>query len=162
MDFILRQWATQRPDLDVSPMAVIGRLKRVSLLVDGELRRTFATHDLDRSSFDVIATLRRSPEPHSLTPAELMESAMVTSGAITQRLDRLEKRGLVVRRPSEVDGRSVRVTLTEAGRQLVDETLPDHLATEGRLLAALSPAERTALAETLRKMLESLGDRTAG
>lgn len=162
MDFILRQWATQRPDLDVSPMAVIGRLKRVSLLVDGELRRTFATHDLDRSSFDVIATLRRSPEPHSLTPAELMESAMVTSGAITQRLDRLEKRGLVVRRPSEVDGRSVRVTLTEAGRQLVDETLPDHLATEGRLLAALSPAERTALADTLRKMLESLGDRTAG
>lgn len=162
MDFILRQWATQRPDLDVSPMAVIGRLKRVSLLVDGELRRTFATHDLDRSSFDVIATLRRSPEPHSLTPAELMESAMVTSGAITQRLDRLEKRGLVVRRPSEVDGRSVRVTLTEAGRQLVDETLPDHLATEDRLLAALSPAERTALAETLRKMLESLGDRTAG
>jgi DNA-binding MarR family transcriptional regulator len=143
-------------------MAIIGRLKRLSLLVDGELRRTFATHDLDRSSFDVLATLRRSPEPHSLTPAELMESAMVTSGAITQRLDRLEKRGLVVRRPSELDGRSVRVTLTETGLQLVDQTLPDHLATEQRLLAALSPAERTALADTLRKVLESLGDRTAG
>jgi DNA-binding MarR family transcriptional regulator len=162
VDFILRQWAAQRPDLDVSPMAIIGRLKRFSLIVEGELKRTFAAHDLDRSSFDVLATLRRSPEPHSLTPAELMESAMVTSGAITQRLDRLEKRGLVVRRPSELDGRSVRVTLTEAGRALVDETLPDHLATENRLLAALDQDERAAFADTLRKVLESLGDRTAG
>ncbi|MFC0624126.1 MarR family winged helix-turn-helix transcriptional regulator [Kribbella deserti] len=158
VDRILEQWHIQRPDIDASPMAVIGRLSRLSLLVDGELRRTFALHDLDRPSFDVLATLRRSNSEHSLTPAELMRSSMVTSGAITQRLDRLEARGLVSRAPSPTDGRGVVVTLTEAGLALIDKALPDHVATEHRLLAALSTEERDALAGTLRTLLESLGD----
>ena len=160
VDQVLAQWSERRPDLDASPMAVMGRLKRLAQLVDGELRRNFAAHDLDSASFDVLATLRRSNAEHSLTPAGLMRSSMVTSGAITQRLDRLESRGLVTRTPSETDGRGVRVTLTEAGLKLIDAVLPDHVATENRLLEALSGPEREALADTLRTLLESLGDKT--
>lgn len=158
VDHVLDQWAQQRPDLDVSPMAVLGRLSRLQQLVGNEQRKTFGAHDLDRASFDVLATLRRSDPPHSLTPTELMRSSMVTSGAITQRLDRLEARGLVDRRPSDSDGRGVRVELTGAGKELIDAALPDHLATEQRLLAALPPADRDALAATLRTLLLALGD----
>ncbi|WP_319020183.1 MarR family transcriptional regulator [Streptomyces peucetius] len=161
VDLVLRQWGAQRPDLDVSPMAVIGRLSRAGQLIGAELARTFAEHGLDRASFDVLATLRRSGPAHRLTPAGLMRSAMVTSGAITQRLDRLEARGLVTRTPSESDRRVVHVELTREGLALVDRTLPDHLATEHRVLAALTGPERRGLAGTLRRLLESLGDTAA-
>jgi len=161
VDRVLMQWRAERPDLDASSMAVIGRLKRLSQRVEAELRRTFTAHDLDAASFDVLATLRRNGAPHRLTPAELMRSAMVTSGAITQRLDRLEGRGLVTRSPNESDGRGVYVALTEEGRALIDKALPDHIDTENRLLSALSRSERDALAGTLRNLLESLGDTTA-
>lgn len=160
VDLVLRQWAAQRPDLDVSPMAVIGRLSRVSLLISAQLRATFAAHGLDPASFDVLATLRRSASPHQLTPSELMRSSMVTSGAITQRLDRLEGRGLVTRTPSESDGRGVLVALTGEGRALIDRALPDHVDTENRLLAGLTDTRRDALADTLRELLVSLGDTT--
>jgi len=160
VDRVLEQWAEQRPDLDVTPMAVIGRLSRVTLLIRAELRRTFSAHGLDGASFDVLATLRRSAAPHQLTPAELMRAAMVTSGAITQRLDRLQARGLVTRAPSGSDGRRVHVALTDDGRALIDQAMPDHIATENRLLAALTRTERDALAEALRHLLESLGDST--
>jgi DNA-binding MarR family transcriptional regulator len=160
VDLVLAQWSEQRPDLDASPMAVMGRLKRLAQLVDTELRRNYAAHDLDAASFDVLATLRRSNAEHRLTPAGLMRSAMVTSGAITQRLDRLEARGLVTRRPSETDGRVVQVTLTEKGLKLIDAVLPTHVAIENKLLAGLSGQERETLAGTLRTLLESLGDRT--
>jgi DNA-binding MarR family transcriptional regulator len=160
VDLVLAQWGERRPDLDASPMAVMGRLKRLSQLIDSELRRNFAAHDLDSASFDVLATLRRSNAEHSLTPAGLMRSSMVTSGAITQRLDRLEARGLVTRKPSETDGRGVQVTLTQAGLDLIDAVLPTHVATEDRLLAGLSAAERSQLADSLRALLESLGDKT--
>ncbi|MCE6997948.1 MarR family transcriptional regulator [Saccharothrix sp. S26] len=159
VDLVLGQWHAQRPDLDVSPMAVIGRLSRLARLVDAELGKTFASHGLDRASFDVLATLRRSAPPHRLTPTELMRASMVTSGAVTQRLDRLEARGFVVRSPNEHDGRGVVVALTDAGLDLIDRVLPDHLATENRLLGALSPGDRTALADTLKQVLESLGDK---
>ncbi|MEV8442886.1 MarR family transcriptional regulator [Actinosynnema sp. NPDC051121] len=158
VDLVLGQWHAQRPDLDVSPMAVIGRLGRLGRLVDVELGKTFASHGLDRASFDVLATLRRSAPPHRLTPTELMRASMVTSGAVTQRLDRLEARGLVARTPNEHDGRGVVVALTDAGHELIDRVLPDHLATENRLLGALSKRERAALADTLKRLLESLGD----
>ncbi len=138
-------------------MAVIGRLSRVSQLIGAELRRTFSAHGLDAASFDVLATLRRSGR---LTPTRLLRAAMVTSGAITQRLDHLEARGLVTRTRSESDGRGVDVALTADGRALIDQALPDHVDTESRLLAALTATERDALADTLRKLLESLGDTT--
>lgn len=158
VDHVLEQWAAQRPGLDVSPMAVIGRLSRASLLIGADLRRTFSAHGLDAASFDVLATLRRSAPPHRLSPAELMRSSMVTSGAVTQRLDRLQARGLVTRTPSESDGRGVDVALTDEGRALIDQALPDHVDTENRLLAALTQTQRAALADTLRDLLESLGD----
>lgn len=160
VDHVLEQWAGQRPDLDVSPMAVLGRLSRLTRLVDVQLRRTFTAHGLDGAAFDVLATLRRSDPPHSLTPAELMQSAMVTSGAITQRLDRLESRGLVTRAPSESDGRSVRVQLTADGLELIDRALPDHVNTESLVLSGLTREQRDTLADTLRALLESLGDST--
>ena len=139
-------------------MGVVGRLARVQRLVEGELRATFARHDLDPASFDVLATLRRNASAGALTPAGLMRSGMVTSGAITQRLDRLEERGLVRRVPSGSDRRSVLVSLTASGLALVDAALPDHVATEDRLLAGLDAAQREQLASTLRTLLEHLGD----
>ncbi|CAN5427436.1 MarR family transcriptional regulator [soil metagenome] len=160
VDRVLEQWAEQRPDLDVSPMAVIGRLSRLSLLIGAELRRTFGEHGLDPASFDVLATLRRSGPVHRLTPAELMRTAMVTSGAITQRLDRLQARGLVTRTPSESDGRVLYITLTDEGRALIDRALPAHVETEQRLLSALTRRQRDGLADALRNLLESLGDST--
>ncbi|MEV6910373.1 MarR family transcriptional regulator [Amycolatopsis sp. NPDC051071] len=141
------------------PDGVIGRLSRLARILDGELRKTFARHDLDRSSFDVLATLRRSG---TLTPADLMPSAMITSGAVTQRLDRLEERGLVVRAPDETNGRRVLVDLTEKGLDLIDRALPDHVETEHRLLGAVSAGERDELAALLRNLLQSLGDVAEG
>lgn len=158
VDMVLAQWAAQRPDLDVSPMAVIGRLSRLARVVDARLSRTFASHGLDRASFDVLATLRRSDPPHRLTPTELMASSMVTSGAITQRLDRLAARGLVTRTPSAKDGRSQEVSLTPEGYALVERVLPDHLATEQGILAPLDAEARAELATTLATLLANLSD----
>lgn len=158
VDMVLTQWAAQRPDLDVSPMAVIGRLSRLARVVDARLGRTFASHGLDRASFDVLATLRRSDPPHRLTPTELMGSSMVTSGAITQRLDRLAARGLVTRTPSAKDGRSQEVSLTAEGFALVERVLPDHLATEQRILAPLDASARAELAATLATLLAAMAD----
>lgn len=154
LDRVLEQWAAVRPDLDASPMGVIGRLSRLARVLDTELARTFAEHDLDRSSFDVLATLRRNDRP--LTPAELMRSSMITSGAVTQRLDRLAARGLVTRTPSPTDGRVVHVSLTAEGLALIDRALPDHVANEHRILAELTDDDRAALADLLRRLLASL------
>ncbi|MEU4192207.1 MarR family transcriptional regulator [Kribbella sp. NPDC026611] len=159
VDLVLEQWATQRPDLDASPMGIIGRLSRLNALFDTAIRRNFARYDLDRASFDVLATLRRSNSEHRLTPAGLMRSSMVTSGAISQRLDRLEARGLVTRTPSETDGRGVTVTLTAEGLELIDKVVPTHVDTEHELLDGLSAGERDQLASLLRTLLESLGDK---
>jgi DNA-binding MarR family transcriptional regulator len=152
VDAILAQWADARPDLDPSPMAVIGRISQAARLIDQHLKVSFEVHGLDAAGFDVLATLRRTPG-HRLSPSELMHTAMVTSGAITQRLDKLEARGLVLRSRSDADGRGWHVTLTAAGKRLVDRALPDHLATEERLLANLSGAQRAALAGALRTFI---------
>ncbi|GAA3395079.1 MarR family winged helix-turn-helix transcriptional regulator [Cryptosporangium minutisporangium] len=157
VDGILAQWHRERPDLDVSPMAVIGRLSRAAVAVDARLARNFAAHGLDRASFDVLATLLRNGPPHRLTPAALAADSMITSSAVAQRLNRLEARGLVARAPNPEDGRGSLVTLTPAGKAAVEETLPDHLATEEELLADLSPAERTVLADLLARLLRSAG-----
>jgi len=156
VDRLLAQWRAERPDLDVSPMAVVGRLSRVARHVDAAQRATFSHHDLDPAAFDVLATLRRTGDPYALTPGDLMRSAMVTSGAITQRVDRLQARGLVRRSPHPDDGRVVLVSLTPSGLALVDRVLPEHLATEERLLAGLTRRQRDALADLLRTLDGSL------
>ena len=158
VDAILDQWAHARPDLEVSPMAVIGRISRAARLIDQQLKLTFDKHGLDSASFDVLATLRRTLPDHRLSPGELTRIAMVTSGAITQRLDKLEARGLVKRSRSRSDGRGSDVSLTAAGRRLIDKALPDHLATEERLLQGLSPKQRGALIEGLSALIADTGN----
>ncbi|MFE3515399.1 MarR family winged helix-turn-helix transcriptional regulator [Streptomyces sp. NPDC059166] len=158
VDRVLAQWAEQCPGLDTSSMGVIGRIKRLARIVEAEQRAVFGAHDLDPAAFDVLATLRRSPAPHRLTPAELMRSAMVTSGAITQRLDRLEERELVTRTRRAEDARSVHVSLTPAGRKLIDRVLGDHVENQNRLLSGLGEGQRERIADDLRDLLESLGD----
>jgi DNA-binding MarR family transcriptional regulator len=157
VDLILEQWARERPDLDCSPMGVIGRISQLQREVHLAQRATFARHGLDAPSFDVLAALRRAGPPYQLTPTALMRTALVTSGAITQRLDRLEERGLITRGRSDSDGRAVVVTLTDSGRGALDDALPDHLATEQALLAGLSDADREQLTGLLRRMLVALG-----
>ena len=154
---VVDQWAAERPDLDASPILVVGRLHRVALALTTELVRLYNAYGLGEGDFDVLATLRRSGDPYELTPSELMEQTMVTSGAVTKRLDRLEGAGLVERRVSEGDRRSRIVALTDAGRALMDRAVPEHLANEDRLLSSLSRAERDTLALLLAKLAASLG-----
>ena len=157
LDRILEQWRAERPDLDCSPMGIIGRISQLQREVNLAQRATFARHGLDVPSFDVLAALRRAGPPYQLTPTELRRTALVTSGAITQRLDRLEERGLITRERSRDDGRAVVVSLTDAGRQALDAALPDHLDTERKLLDGLSDDDREQLAGLLRRFLVTLG-----
>ncbi|MEV5709106.1 MarR family transcriptional regulator [Actinoallomurus sp. NPDC052274] len=158
VDQILGQWARERPDVDAWPMGIVGRITRLSRLLDRELKDFFAGYGLEHWEFDVLATLRRSGPPYELTAGALNRAAMVTSGAITNRIDRLAAKGLVERVPDEEDRRSVRVRLTERGRTTVDEIVGPHVANEVRLLASLGPDEREGLAVLLRGLLKSLGD----
>ena len=154
---VVEQWQAERPDLDASPILVIGRIHRLAIALDSELLKVYAAHGLGDGDFDVLATLRRSGPPYELTPSELVEQTMVTSGAVSKPLDRLEGAGLVERRVSHGDRRSRIVGLTRPGRELIDRAVPAHLANEARLLAALSDRERTQLAGLLGKLAESLG-----
>jgi DNA-binding MarR family transcriptional regulator len=157
VDLILEQWSRERPDLDCSPMGIVGRITQLQREVFLAQRATFARHGLDAPSFDVLAALRRAGAPYQLTPTALMRTALVTSGAITQRLDRLEERGLITRERSDEDGRAVVVTLTATGRAALDAVLPDHLETERQLLEGLPSADRALLADLLRRLLVGLG-----
>ncbi|MGW2251272.1 MarR family winged helix-turn-helix transcriptional regulator [Kitasatospora sp. NPDC001660] len=158
VDDIVDQWARARPEIDSGPMALIGRLRRLNLRVDSALREYFAQHGLDTSEFDVLATLRRSGEPYELNARALLKAAMVTSGAITNRVDRLSAKGLVERRPCPNDRRAVLVRLTPEGRETVDALLLGHVQNEERLLAALDRGERAQLDGLLKKLLVAHGD----
>ncbi|MDX8516230.1 MarR family winged helix-turn-helix transcriptional regulator [Mesorhizobium captivum] len=153
----IEQWRKERPDLDVSPMGVIGRLSEVASLISRErLAPLFARFDLQSGEFDVLATLRRSGAPYALTPTELYEATMVTSGAMTARLDRLEKAGLIQRAPHPSDRRGVVVRLTEKGLALVDDALTAHVANEHAILAGLTSEDREVLAKLLAKLIGSM------
>lgn len=153
----IEQWQRDRPDLDVSPMGVIGRLNEASSLIARDrLAPVFARFGLQSGEFDVLATLRRSGAPYALTPTELYEATMVTSGAMTARLDRLEKAGLIQRAPHPSDRRGVVVQLTEKGRELTDEALTAHVANEHEILAGLTREDREMLARLLEKLIGGL------
>jgi DNA-binding MarR family transcriptional regulator len=137
-------------------MRVIGRIHRVGALLDAGLRPVFAEAGLGNGDFDVLATLRRAGAPFTLTPTDLSASMMVTSGAVTKRIDRLEAQGLVRRTVAPDDARGRLVALTPAGRRLVDRLVERHLHNEDRLLAALDDSERHQLAALLRKLLLDL------
>lgn len=154
---IQQQWARERPDLDTSGMAVIGRLHRLADALHGELRPVFERAGLSDGDFDLLAALRRAGDPFSLTPGQLAETTMITSGTVTKRVDRLVAAGLVTRDRVDHDGRQRRITLTPAGRRLVDEVVEAHVANEERLLSGFSDMERTRLTTLLTRWTTSLG-----
>jgi len=158
VDRIAEQWAHERPDLDVGPMLVVGRLHRAADLLDQELRTVFARAGLGNGDFDVLASLRRAGAPYKLTPTELAGTTMVTSGAVTKRVDRLVKDGLVERSVSETDGRGRVIALTAKGKRVQEELHPQHLANEARLISVLDADEQRQLAGLLSKLLLSLED----
>lgn len=158
VDRITSQWNAVRPDVDVSPIDVIGRVSRLSRLVDRRLAENFARYGIENWMYDVLATLRRSGEPYDLTAGDLVRQTMVTTGAITNRIDRLEQRGLVERARTH-DRRKVIVHLTKQGFDVVEEVVVAHMATEREILAALSPRQQHQLANLLRTTLLALGDR---
>jgi len=158
VDRILHQWNGIAPDLDVSPMAVVGRISRLSRLFDRRLAENFADHGIESWMYDVLATLRRTGDPFELSPGDLVKQSMVTTGAITNRIDRLIDRGFVERSRSEADRRRIIVRLTDAGRELVDAVAPHHYALEEQLLSSLGARDRSALAAMLRSVLLELHD----
>jgi DNA-binding MarR family transcriptional regulator len=158
VDVILDQWRRERPDLDPSPMAVLGRLVRTARAVEARQQVTFSRHGLDGGSFDVLATLRRSGPPYELSPLELTEAAMVTSSATAQRLNKLVDRGLVSRNKDQRDGRGRRVSLTPEGMKVIEEALPEHLGTQQALLQGLDSAEQALLIGLLQRIESNAGE----
>lgn len=153
---IRNQWAKQRPDLDTEPMALIGRVVRLSELYREEMGKTFAKHDLNSASFDVLATLLRSGAPHALSPNQLLATMMVTSGTMTNRIDQLVKEGLVARVPNPGDKRSVHVQLTKLGKETIDAAVTDHVEAQKRLVEGLQVSDKAELSRLLDKGLTNL------
>lgn len=156
VDKILEQWKREKPELEVSSMGLIGRMARVAYHLSTEMEKTFVQHGLNRAAFDVMATLRRSGDPYALSPGDLMEAMMVTSGTVTNRIDQLEKAGLVKRTPNPEDGRGFLVSLTEKGFSLIDDTVVDHVKTQDRLVSGLTSRDRKDLDRLLAKYLTVL------
>lgn len=146
---VIEQWAAERPDLDPSPIGVIGRLSRVSQRVTGELVALYRRFGLSEGEFDILATLRRTGAPFALAPSALAEVTMVTKGAVSKRLDSLAAKGLVARESADHDGRGRVARLTDAGRALIDEAVGAHLDNERRILEALPAGDRAALERIL-------------
>ncbi|MEV7803747.1 MarR family transcriptional regulator [Microbispora sp. NPDC088329] len=158
VDQILGQWARARPDVDCSAMGVAGRISRASRLLEKGIKEYFSGHDLEPWEFDVLATLFRSNPDHRLCMSELATAAMVSSAALTNRVDRLVAKRLVHREVSPSNRRMVLITLTDEGRTVVDALLEGHVANEERLLSGLTDDDRAQLSGLLCKLLTSLGD----
>jgi DNA-binding MarR family transcriptional regulator len=153
VDRLVAAWARERPDLDVRPLEVLSRVTRLARHVDRARGTAFAAHDLDGWEFDVLAALRRTGRPYMLSPGALITQTLVTSGTMTNRIDRLESRGLVTRQPDPNDRRGVRVRLTTRGKEAVDSALADLLEREQELLAALSSRQQEQLSGLLRSLV---------
>jgi DNA-binding MarR family transcriptional regulator len=153
VDRIVAAWRRERPDLDVTPLEVLSRVTRLARHLDLARGAAFAAHGLERWEFDVLAALRRAGEPYELSPGQLTAETLVSSGTMTNRIDRLERRSLVRRRPDPADGRGVLVQLQPTGRELVDTALADLLERERELLASLAPSDADMLAAALRRLV---------
>ena len=153
VDDLIAAWRQQRPDLDVAPLQVLSRVSRLARHLDIARRGAFAAHDLESWEFDVLSALRRAGPPFQLTPGALLRATLVTSGTMTNRIDRLASAGLLYREPDPSDRRGVLVTLSERGRSVVDAALTDLLDRERALLAGLSDDQRPVLADLLRTLL---------
>ena len=153
VDRLVAAWRRERPDVDVEPLEVLSRVSRLSRHLDLARREAFGRHDLEPWEFDVLAALRRAGAPYTLSPGDLLKQNLVSSGTMTNRLDRLEKRGFLRREPDPHDRRGVRAVLTDEGRAAVDASLDDLLAQEREILAALGNDERVDLARMLRSLV---------
>jgi DNA-binding MarR family transcriptional regulator len=158
VDGVVEAWRRERPDLDVTPMQVLSRISRLARHLDRERAGAFSRHDLEYWEFDVLAALRRAGSPYHLTPGQLVKETMVTSGTMTNRVDRLTARGFVGREEHPEDRRGVLVRLTAEGKLAVDATMADLLEAERTLLLPLAPADQTHLAGQLRALLLPFSD----
>lgn len=158
IDAVINQWRKVRHDVDLWPMQVLGRIARLCRVLERENKQFLAQHGLEPFEFDVLTTLRRAGDPSELTPSALFKATLVTSGAITNRIDRMESKGLVERVRDHDDRRSVRIRLTPHGRDVLDAIFGLHLANMERILQPLDKPTREQLASGLRLLLESFGD----
>jgi DNA-binding MarR family transcriptional regulator len=153
VDDLVARWGAERPDLDVAPLQVMSRLSRLARHLDRARRAAFAAQGLETWEFDVLSALRRQGPPYQLSPGALLRATLVTSGTMTNRIDRLAAAGLVSRHRDQQDKRSVLVQLTDSGRRTVDAALTDLLSRERDLLTGLGPGEQADLAGLLRVLL---------
>ncbi|TWE11806.1 MarR family winged helix-turn-helix transcriptional regulator [Rudaeicoccus suwonensis] len=160
VDQIVDAWRRERGDLDVEPLQVLSRISRLARLLDQARGAAFADHDLDGWEFDVLSALRRVGSPYELSPGALIQQTLVTSGTMTNRVDRLEKRGFVRRRPAPNDRRGVLVQLTDSGRAVVDDAMVELLDHERELLSNLSGRDRDRVASALRTLLSAVENRS--
>lgn len=152
VDLLLEDWARERPDLDVTAMAVVGRLLHLGGLLHTRAGERLRAHGISYTELDVLATLRRSGAPYRLSPTALRKAVLLTSGAMTACLNRLERRGLVSRSPDGSDRRSLMATLTAEGLMLIEAAIVSHFAQASQVVAGLDPTERQDLARLLRKV----------
>jgi DNA-binding MarR family transcriptional regulator len=152
VDLILEQWQRERPDLDSSPIGIIGRISRLARELEQRLEPVYREHGLEPGWHDVLATLRRVGPPYRLRPTEFTSALMLTSSGTTKRLDRLEQAGLIARAPDPEDRRGTLITLTPAGRELIDSVTEAHLENERQIIGALTESEQGRLADLLRKL----------
>jgi DNA-binding MarR family transcriptional regulator len=153
VDRLVAAWGRERPDLDVRPLEVLSRVTRLARHLDRARREAFTDHALEVWEFDVLAALRRAGPPYTLSPGQLLAQTLVTSGTMTNRIDRLESRRLAQRLPDPDDRRGVRVRLTAEGKERVDSALADLLAREQALLAGLTPRQQDSLSGLLRQLV---------
>jgi DNA-binding MarR family transcriptional regulator len=158
VDRLVEAWRRERPDLDVAPLEVLSRVTRLARHLDLARRQAFAAQQLESWEFDVLSALRRSGEPYQLSPGRLLRETLVTSGTMTNRVDRMAARGLVARLPDPSDRRGVQVRLTAAGRLAVDAALDQLLMRERDLLSGLPPGEQRRLADLLRVLVLPFDD----
>jgi DNA-binding MarR family transcriptional regulator len=157
VDTIVEAWRRERPDLDLAPMEVLSRISRLARHLDRLRANAFSAHDLESWEFDVLAALRRTGPPYRLSPGQLLRETLVTSGTMTNRVDRLVERGLGTRQDHPNDRRGVLVELTDAGRDAVDAALAELIAAERQIMAALDVADHDQLTRSLRLLLARYG-----
>ncbi|MER5343330.1 MarR family winged helix-turn-helix transcriptional regulator [Streptomyces sp. NPDC056704] len=157
VDAIIEQWATVRPDLDTAAMEVFGRVFRLARTMGDRMEKAYAPYGISRGEFDVLATLRRSDDPYTLSPRQLSATLMLTTGGMTGRLDKLERAGLLRRSPDPHDRRGLQVTLTDKGLRLIDEAVGAGLAVQTEALAHLDEERAGQLASLLRELLMGTG-----
>ncbi|OQS13846.1 MarR family transcriptional regulator [Nocardia donostiensis] len=158
VDQAVEAWRRERPDVDITPFAVVARVTRLARIWNSEIAEFFAEHDLDLGEADVLTTLRRAGAPYELTAGALVRASMVTSGAITKRIDRMTAKGLLTRVPPTTDRRTVLIRLSPRGKEVIDDLFADHIANNARLLQPLDRAHTEQLADALRTLLRFLGD----